>query len=292
MKAEPTPTPPAPGWKSSEFWMTVLAIAIPAILASGLLPEGSPWTKVCAIVASVVAALGYSAGRVYLKGKAADRASKQDMFPGGISGGKAAIMLLAGLALASGCASPIDGARRLPLTECQVRKGVAMATQAEGLQRVQIGTEYRWIAPSTLAEAGIESSPAKLATMPATAILDRAVRLRALAEIGVGVKTAAQLVQAFNPRGLAWGITGDVTWTSILAGLAGYGITEATSGSSSSDSHNTKTTTTDRHDVTSTDNHTTTTSTTVTTGDNSPVVINYGGSNGTGQNGGTVVPSG
>ena len=85
--------------------------------------------------------------------------------------------------------------------------------------------------------------------MPATAILDRAVRLRALAEIGVGVKTAAQLVQAFNPRGLAWGITGDVTWTSILAGLAGYGITEATSGSSSSDSHNTKTTTTDRHDV-------------------------------------------
>jgi hypothetical protein len=56
-----------PGWKSSEFALKLLAVLISALLASGLLPEGSVPLKLATIVGTLLAALGYAGLRSWVK---------------------------------------------------------------------------------------------------------------------------------------------------------------------------------------------------------------------------------
>ncbi|MFH1186145.1 MAG: hypothetical protein V1755_14070 [Chloroflexota bacterium] len=52
-----------PGYRSTEFWMSIFAVALGAAMSSGLIPTEGPWPKIAGIVAAVLGALGYSVSR-------------------------------------------------------------------------------------------------------------------------------------------------------------------------------------------------------------------------------------
>jgi hypothetical protein len=56
-----------PGYKTTEFWLSMAAIIVGALLASGVLPADSVWLKVAGIVSSVLGAIGYTANRTVVK---------------------------------------------------------------------------------------------------------------------------------------------------------------------------------------------------------------------------------
>lgn len=68
----PTPvtTPPKPGWKTTEFWLSLLAVVLGALLTSGLLADGSAPLRIAGIATTVLAALGYTGARASVKNAA------------------------------------------------------------------------------------------------------------------------------------------------------------------------------------------------------------------------------
>lgn len=56
-----------PGWKTSEFWATIVGQVVGAILASGVLTEGSIWVQLLGGILAVASAFGYQAQRTSLK---------------------------------------------------------------------------------------------------------------------------------------------------------------------------------------------------------------------------------
>lgn len=60
-----------PGWKTTEFWLSLAALFIGAIVASGIVPATGPWSQVVGIITSVLGALGYTAARGFSKAGAA-----------------------------------------------------------------------------------------------------------------------------------------------------------------------------------------------------------------------------
>lgn len=64
MSEEILPTPSVkPGYKTSEFWLTVAASVIGLLLASGLIHAGTPIDRVVGLAASVLGTLGYTVSR-------------------------------------------------------------------------------------------------------------------------------------------------------------------------------------------------------------------------------------
>ena len=57
---------PTPGWKTSEFWMSVAAQALGAVAMSGL-PADSPVVQVSGLALSALSALGYGHSRATVK---------------------------------------------------------------------------------------------------------------------------------------------------------------------------------------------------------------------------------
>ena len=57
----------APGWKTSEFWLSTAPFLLTALLESGALPDASPAVRIVSWVVSTLAALGYTASRTFLK---------------------------------------------------------------------------------------------------------------------------------------------------------------------------------------------------------------------------------
>lgn len=55
------------GWKTSEFWLTIVSVSLAGFLNSGLLPDAHPAIKVAGIVAAALTALGYSVSRGLIK---------------------------------------------------------------------------------------------------------------------------------------------------------------------------------------------------------------------------------
>ena len=55
--------PVKPGYKTTEFWLTLAATAVGALLASGVIEAGSAWDKAVGVVVSVLGALGYTVAR-------------------------------------------------------------------------------------------------------------------------------------------------------------------------------------------------------------------------------------
>jgi len=70
-----------PGYKTTEFWLSLLAIIVAAVLSSDLVISTTV-AKVLGIVATVLAALGYTGARVLTK-------SHRSMPPTGIRAGRA-----------------------------------------------------------------------------------------------------------------------------------------------------------------------------------------------------------
>lgn len=52
-----------PGWKTTEFWLSLITIIVTAVLGSGLLPEGHWITKAIAAAAAALASAGYAVAR-------------------------------------------------------------------------------------------------------------------------------------------------------------------------------------------------------------------------------------
>lgn len=65
-----TTTSVTPGWKTSEFWTKIAAVIVSTLLASGVIPTTGVWAQVTAILATVLAAMGYTVGRSMVKAAA------------------------------------------------------------------------------------------------------------------------------------------------------------------------------------------------------------------------------
>ena len=63
-----------PGYKTTEFWLKLVAMLIGLLMTSGALPEGSPWLKGAVAVSTILGALGYT----YVRGKVKANARSAD----------------------------------------------------------------------------------------------------------------------------------------------------------------------------------------------------------------------
>ena len=52
-----------PGWKTTEFWLSVMALLVGALIASGAFADGGTLAQVLAFAASALTALGYTVAR-------------------------------------------------------------------------------------------------------------------------------------------------------------------------------------------------------------------------------------
>ena len=57
----------SPGWKSSEHLLTVAAMVVGALLASDVIPAGSPWLRIAGLASTLLAAMGYTWSRTVVK---------------------------------------------------------------------------------------------------------------------------------------------------------------------------------------------------------------------------------
>jgi hypothetical protein len=55
------------GASTSEFWLSLLAVVVGAVVASGLLPTDGVAVRLAGIASTTLAALGYTASRTSLK---------------------------------------------------------------------------------------------------------------------------------------------------------------------------------------------------------------------------------
>jgi len=58
-----------PGYKTTEFWMSVLAAVAGMVVSSGVFREGSEVERVVGQVAAILAAMGYTLSRTLVKSK-------------------------------------------------------------------------------------------------------------------------------------------------------------------------------------------------------------------------------
>jgi len=58
-----------PGYKTTEFWLTTLAVIVGLVMSSGILEETETiWdNKIVGLIVSILAALGYTAARAVTK---------------------------------------------------------------------------------------------------------------------------------------------------------------------------------------------------------------------------------
>jgi hypothetical protein len=69
---QPVPPPPAPvkpGWKTSEFWFSLGAVALSAVYASGALTNTTA-LAIAGIAATALTTLGYKVSRTMVKNNA------------------------------------------------------------------------------------------------------------------------------------------------------------------------------------------------------------------------------
>lgn len=56
-----------PGYKTTEFWLSLLVVILGAVAASGVLPQGGLAAQVVGGIMSVLGALGYTSSRTQQK---------------------------------------------------------------------------------------------------------------------------------------------------------------------------------------------------------------------------------
>jgi hypothetical protein len=56
-----------PGYKTTEFWLAVVAGALGATIASGGLPSEGPWVQAVALLQTALISMGYTGARLALK---------------------------------------------------------------------------------------------------------------------------------------------------------------------------------------------------------------------------------
>ena len=79
---EPIPAAPPeapaekPGWQTTEFWLTLIALIVGALLSSGAVQEGTTLYQAITFAAVILSALGYTVSRSIVKKAAQDSAGK------------------------------------------------------------------------------------------------------------------------------------------------------------------------------------------------------------------------
>jgi hypothetical protein len=63
----PASTAQKPGYKTTEFWLTILAMLVGVLLSSDVFPDGGPVVKGLGLVASILGLLGYQVQRGLVK---------------------------------------------------------------------------------------------------------------------------------------------------------------------------------------------------------------------------------
>lgn len=63
-----------PGFKTTEFWLSFLAMGIGFLMTSGLVTAGTSFDKAIGLIAAALAAMGYSASRATVKASEASAA--------------------------------------------------------------------------------------------------------------------------------------------------------------------------------------------------------------------------
>ncbi len=61
------PEQPKAGWRTTEFWLSLAAVAAGAVVASGAIPAESIWERIAGLVVAGLSALGYTGARLALK---------------------------------------------------------------------------------------------------------------------------------------------------------------------------------------------------------------------------------
>ena len=56
-----------PGYKTTEFWLSMIAVALGAVQASGLIPGESAWGQMLGTAVVAQVSLGYTGARLNLK---------------------------------------------------------------------------------------------------------------------------------------------------------------------------------------------------------------------------------
>ena len=56
-----------PWYKTTEFWISLAAVIIGSVVASGIVPADSVWERIIGLVVSALAALGYTGARLSIK---------------------------------------------------------------------------------------------------------------------------------------------------------------------------------------------------------------------------------
>jgi hypothetical protein len=56
-----------PGYKTTEFWLSLIAVALGAVQASGLIPGESAWGQMLGTAVVALVSLGYTGARLNLK---------------------------------------------------------------------------------------------------------------------------------------------------------------------------------------------------------------------------------
>lgn len=59
-----------PGYKTTEFWLSLVAVVVGILLSSGAIASIPVAVKICSLIASILAALGYTASRASVKNAA------------------------------------------------------------------------------------------------------------------------------------------------------------------------------------------------------------------------------
>ena len=67
MADETALAPIKPGYKTSEFWLSAAAMVLSQIYAAGIIGDGGTASKIAALVASLLTALGYTVARAKAK---------------------------------------------------------------------------------------------------------------------------------------------------------------------------------------------------------------------------------
>lgn len=56
-----------PGYKTTEFWLSLIAVALGAVQAAGIVPNESAWGQMLGTVVVALVSLGYTGARLNLK---------------------------------------------------------------------------------------------------------------------------------------------------------------------------------------------------------------------------------
>jgi hypothetical protein len=59
--------PAKPGYRTSEFWISVAAVIVGSVVASGAIPSDGAWERIVGLLVAGFAALGYTGARLTLK---------------------------------------------------------------------------------------------------------------------------------------------------------------------------------------------------------------------------------